>query len=227
MIESYKSDSILLLIFLGISTFFAWTGGNSLNFIYILILTIMASHFFKFMASPSKGISYLMLPTNAIEKTITAVIITHIIYPFTYGITFFAGNLLGKAIGTMLVNNIFTMENTFVPFSDFSSFLDLYLALSIFLFGSIYFKSHAFRKTLLCVFGIGIIITGIIAIINCKGISLLNIPYYIENWNSGSPLLEQLEKANKLKDASILILSLILIPYFWTMTYIRLKETEA
>ena len=180
----------------------------------VIVWMVMAGTTYKMMSNQPRAMAYLTMPASTAENSSF--------------IGFYLGQILHNAIVILPFFRDFasspeghTFSLSSVEFSSGNPSKLLYnmMWVSILLFGSIYFKKYAILKTLLtaCVFGFAIFILDII-VVACVGsafdLSSMNhlnfpdIPEWIEN-------------------VTYYAVPCVFTLFFWFMTYLRLRETEA
>ena len=204
-----------------------------------LLITIAgvfyAARFFRGIHFPGSGIAYFMIPATQLEKLIVGVVMTSFYYFVMMIITYIVGNLLGT-----FLNNVFASTNMMIGFSFFhysplqwklfgtfgnlgflqngqANFL-LYLFVlflvgqSVYLLGSIYFKSNQFFATFLATNVIQFLLFILFAVeLKLFGTGAdLNLSY---DWGT--------MVGNVLR-----ILIWLLPPFFWVVSYFRLTEKQ-
>ena len=243
-IERFRSE----LIYWGIMAIVFMFLRNNFPAMCGLILVAGAfyvSHFLREIHHSSNGVAYFMIPATQLEKLTVAFIMTTFYYFFMMIIAYVIGNLTGTFLNNMLagffhdglINNspffhhsplqwilfvrkggygtpmffgMFGNINLPTMFYIFRTFLFIQ---SLFLFGGIYFKKNQTLKTFAATILIFLIL-GIFTIIVIKLI-LGNI----------LPLDENPELWHRLM-AMFQIIYILLIPFFWIVSYFRLTEKQ-
>jgi hypothetical protein len=198
-----------------------------------------AARFFREIHSPSNGVAYFMIPATQFEKLAVGIIMTSFYYFAMMIIAYIIGNLLGTGLNNMLASiknligfNFFHHSNLQWALFENIDFLDkadtiksvnysvLYFLLflcgqSLYLLGSIYFKSIHFLKTYFStqVIGLFLLILYIIELHIIFG----GLSNYAEVNVSGS-------------DTTALYAIQIILPlltlFFWIVSYFRLTEKQ-
>lgn len=194
---------------------------------------IFAARTFKIFNHTPGGMHYLLIPATHFEKLTTAILLSTFYYFAMIVITYTIGTTLGTTIG-----NFFFASNNPIVFPLFHSIPDLYnnshapMSLlnkfvffagiqSTFMLGSIYFKGNAVGKTFLAITAISIVL-GIIELLLLRitfgtyhlGGQMMNISI-----DSEQGFLSALSTGSK-------IFGYALIPFFWVVSYFRLKEKQ-
>ena len=194
---------------------------------------IFAARTFKIFNYTPGGMHYLLIPATHFEKLTTAILLSTFYYFAMIVITYTIGTTLGTTIG-----NFFFASNNPIVFPLFQSVPDLYnngdapMSLlnkfvffvgiqSVFMLGSIYFKGNAVGKTFLAITAISIIF-GIIELLLLK---ITFGSYHMDGQmmnisiDSEQGFLSALSTGSK-------IFGYALIPFFWVVSYFRLKEKQ-
>jgi len=201
-----------------------------------------AARFFREIHSSSNGVAYFMIPATQLEKLIVSIIMTTVYYFVMMIITYIIGNLLGTLLNNMLAsidflpfqhsdlqwklftNSIYngniSMHSVSMPFSEsyflFTIFKLFLLHQSIYLLGSIYFKSNQFFKTFLTINIVQLILI-ILFIIEVRliiGTGGFNINLDL-TYDFGRTV-------GKIMRGVIYVLT----PFFWVVSYFRLTEKQ-
>lgn len=198
----------------------------------VIVWMVMAGTTYKMMSNQPRAMAYLTMPASTAEKAVVTIAYLNIYYFVLLAASSFIGFYLGQILHNAIVILPFfrdfvsspeghTFSLSSVEFSSGNPLKLLYnmMWVSILLFGSIYFKKYAILKTLLtaCIFGFAIFILDII-VVACVGsafdLSSMNhldfpdIPEWIEN-------------------VTYYAVPCVFTLFFWFMTYLRLRETEA
>ena len=189
----------------------------------------VAGTFFQTSLKRNNSAHFFNLPVTAAEKFCNAVIIL-LILTFAVQALYYAGSSVGYYGLRPLLNpdaHSLRFEVGLVGRSLFDSWdwelcLVYFTGIFTFLFGSIYFKKHAFWKTLVC--GIGFIFVfvvfyGKLLRFIAFGTDKLGLLYPFE-------IISSVELSHTSFWHGFDILSIALILFFLSLTYLRLKETE-
>ena len=196
-------------------------------FFSIVIVIVFAGRFFQPALKRNNSTHFFNLPVTAAEKFVSA-----IIYLLICGIILHLVGLAGASIGHYLLLPLirgevnmhgFTFLDTIFLTCD--GYLSAAATISVFLFASIYFKSKAFVKTLVSgavfLFGFSIYFF----VLFCIAFGGLNKfqNLYLANYDNSTNI--------NIVDSAFLqnnyyILPIIIILFFLSLTYLRLKETE-
>ena len=197
-----------------------------------------AARFFREIHSSSNGVAYFMIPATQFEKLTIGIIMTSFYYFAMMIIAYIIGNLLGTCLNNLLANIDFIFFNFFhhsqlqwklfdnIDFVDKADtlksinysvlyFLIFLLGQSLYLLGSIYFKSIHFLKTYFSTQIIGLLLL-ILYIIELRLI-FGNLSNLADVNVSGS-------------DTTALYAIQIILPlltlFFWIVSYFRLTEKQ-
>jgi len=196
-----------------------------------------AARFFREIHSRNNGVAYFMIPATQLEKLTVGIIMTSFYYFAMMVIMYVIGNLLGTFLNNIIASinflgfdlNIFHHSPlnwylfyniTYPPTvkigntSPIPLFLFFSFGQSVYLLGSIYFKSNQFLKTFLTV----IVIPFFLLIL-----SVIEILLIIGN----DELIKNPSHDFGMMVSNILHYSIyMLIPFFWVVSYFRLTEKQ-
>lgn len=197
-------------------TGFLLNQGLFMLFLFGLVIT---STTFKELNSKNRGWFYLMLPANPLEKLLSNWLITSIGYAVAASLLLVVSSLISSAFAVLLFGESMYIINPFEP--HFLQFLLHYCIIqSVFFLGAIYFKKHNFLKTILSLFILFFTLVFIVVIIS-QGL--------FQTWSISSEQFEinddTLLGSNLLTAIKAVYYALI-VPFFLTVSYFRLKEKE-
>jgi hypothetical protein len=194
---------------------------------------IFAARTFKIFNYTPGGMHYLLIPATHLEKLTTAILLSTFYYFVMVLITYSLGTIFGTTIG-----NFFFESNNPIVFALFNSIPDLYnnshapMSLlnkfilfagiqSVFMLGSIYFKGNAVGKTFLAITAISIVL-GIIELL------LLRITFGTYHLGEQMINISMVSEHGFLSalDTVSTVFAYALIPFFWIVSYFRLKEKQ-
>jgi hypothetical protein len=213
-------------------SFFDTYGNLNLQFhrnLYLFILfpggLLLTGKTFKELHDPVKGYSWLLLPASILEKTLSRILLTTVIYIIGSMIFYLLLSIFSEGLNRIILHRSHPLFNPFDP-------VILYCALtyisiqSPFLIGAVYFKKHVLSKTILSlscaflIFGVCILIAiWIIFGQQGSGLDLQNIFHSRENnfLSTFGPIFMNVAK----------ILFWLVIPIIsWIICFFRHKETE-
>lgn len=172
-----------------------------------------------------KNTAFFMLPATIFEKFTSRLLLTTIGYVVISVVFYFILNMISLLLSALFLNSGFSVFNPFTE--DMLMAMAIYLITqSIFLFGSIFFKNHAFMKTGLSLFGLSVII-GIFASLIFRIVyhDFFDHMQFMDNYLA-SDFLYLEDWGKTLASIAKYLFWLVLAPYFWIISYIRLSEKE-
>ena len=229
-VERWKIEMIIFLaIFLAcffMSLLFRLTHSPILiTFITGIFITSIAfaATIFSELRSKTSSLMYLSLPASSLEKLISKIIISHIIRPLSFFIAGFSGIILAFVFKHQIFSTDFEdflrefVDVTISPYFILIIIISaMMLSISIFTFGSVYFKRAAFIKTLLSL----LVIFTIWAVLNAC-VSYIIFTYF----GSETHIHYTYVESHIYKIISICVMWIVTI-FFWVLSYFRLRETE-
>lgn len=190
---------------------------------------LYAARFFNNFYKPTNTMSYLLLPATALEKIISVFLLNTLYFSIATITAYFAGNSLAYLIAisgilpTFLSISASDCFHIFdYPFSHtFALFYVLFTTQAIFTLGVVYFKgNNTFLKTILVWFVLGFVLTIIASII-------LKFVFNQTYISSDTIMINDLDSVLPIWFDIVLRITLYLIaPFFWVVSYFRLKEKE-
>ena len=226
-LENWKVDVIMASIIFAIETFSSLQAERSaISFSIILVfLIIFSGQIFSILGKPQGAMNYLMLPASTGEKLATNIILTHFYYPILLIAVSCLGILASSFVCALIYQDGLTLKHIFL-FQMFDNsakviwltILFTFLCNAVTTFGSIFFRRKAAIKTILCVFAFMFILFILSMIIVLSVISSESVLLMFVNY---------------IKDSSTAILvfssvvMILLVAFFWILSYLRLRETEA
>jgi hypothetical protein len=118
---------------------------------------------FRELHDPVKGYSWLLLPASSLEKTLSRILLTTLVYYFGSLVIYLLFSLLSEGINMLVLQRCHFMFNPFDLVIIKS--MGVYMAVQApFLTGAVYFKKHTLSKTILfltfsvLIIGVGILI---------------------------------------------------------------------
>lgn len=228
-IENWKTDLFQFGILAAIVLFGLLTsnlGGNDNNFPVVascIFLMIYPDRLFRNLHGASSKIHYLSIPASTGEKVLVNMLLANI-----YMV---AVVVLACAVGYSLAYLYWVMRGfegaAFLgPHIYPSGALLIYTMLSVFFFGSIYFR----KRTPLSTFGVGLLIGLIFSILFSLILwvnGMLLVPKgtafheYIWSFDYSVDLSERME------EVLLYVVMSVMIVYFYALSFLRLRETEA
>jgi hypothetical protein len=179
---------------------------------------IVSSLAFKNLHYPERSYFYLMLPASNVEKFLVRLILTAIIFPIAVLISY---AIFYWILGAVLY--IFTGKFYFVNilFSGVAwGMIGSYIFVqSVFLLGSSYFKKYSLIKTVLLISCCALALFILLSVL--AKLFLQNL--FVTDFISFSDITVMGVHVYKVFFA---FLSVVLAPFCWFVTYLRLKEIE-
>ena len=228
--ENWQKDIYtfgLVMIFAFLSM--AWPSFNSfLGFsVIVVLIAIYPLRFFDKLHQPSSRIHYLMIPATNEEKVLTGIILTNFYFILLIIISASIGAVLGYGV---LRLNTPEMEMTFKELlglilpSKVRSYLFLITMVSGIFFGSIYFKKSPAWKIVLVSLVVFLVLGAIMTGTEWLNV-LMTVPAEIRNGNY-IKVEHSISVSESSKWTPYVIFSLITV-YFYAMSFLRMRETEA
>lgn len=241
--ENWKNDVIynfVIMIVLSLMFVLLTAGAFQNSIIYIAAVVLIIYYpcrVFSKLHQASSRIHYLMIPASKSEKVVTGMLLTNVYYVLGIIISISLGFLIGYSIMTIInpdyfaglgIHNLSEFMMTYTPLSlvksdDFAQLvLKLYVGISAMFFAAIYFRKSPFWKLML----VGFIVFMVLAII-MLGTEWLNVlvtvPAEIRNGN----YYKTEHYLTTSSDWYLYVLYSLAIVYFYAMSFLRMRETEA
>jgi len=232
-----KRSSILVVLaalagVLSLLSFFDAYGNLSRQFhrnVYLIVFfpggLLLTSRTFKALHDSVEGYAWLLLPASNLEKTLSRILLTTLIYSVGSLMAYLLFSLVSEGL------NLAFLGRRHLFFNPIDSVI-LYCALTYitiqapFLVGAVYFQKHALSKTILALSGsfliLGICILSAIWIIfgdQASGLEVRNLFY---NWETSdlTPFGQSVMNIGK-------VFFWVVVPAVaWTICFFRHKETE-
>ena len=230
----WRKDLRNFLVMFILAIIFAKSGvAYETSFLILLVLySIDVAGAFSHLGDKTKRLDYLMIPASTFEKMVNSLFIVHIYKLLLYFAAFMLGSIVGNWLLPLLLSPNYL--NTICPTDlgrNFSAYFkpEFHLAIlffqSILLFGSIYFKKSALIKTALALFAFSAVFTIGYTILFYSFSETVDIygntlEYYFNKMSSVENIVS--DTGNILRYVVIICSTL----YFWTLSYLRLRETE-
>jgi len=228
-IENWKTDLFQFGILAAVVLFGSIINGsptylNFALFVSCVFLMIYPERLFRNLHSNSPKIHYLSIPASNSEKVVTNMLLANIYYV--------VGLVISCALGLVLAH-LYLKVRGFegVCFHNMfdgngAGILMIYATLAMFFFGSIYFR----RRTTLSTIGVGMLIGFVFfALITLtlwvNGLTLIPkdaaFHDFVWSFDSSISISDTMEKTIYYVGLSVSII------YFYALSFLRLKETEA
>jgi len=228
-IENWKTDLFQFGILAAVVLFgIIMSGrGSNMNFpiaVSMIFLMIYPERLFRNLHGNSPRIHYLSIPASNNEKVVANMLLANIYYV--------VGLMVSCALGLVMAHLYLKIRgfegidfcNAFD--GNVAGILMIYATLAMFFFGSIYFR----RRTTLSTIGVGMLIGMVFSLLLTltlwvNGITLIPkgaaFHDYIWSFDSSISISDTMENIIGYAGLSIIII------YFYALSFLRLKETEA
>lgn len=227
-IENWKNDILrtgsitaaLAMIFCLVSPLGHTDFLQTYAMIMIVIFTIRL--FFK-MTKTNSRIDYLMLPASNSEKVLTNMLLSNIYYVVLVFVSLFIGTVIAYLILIIMQVPELPSLIDFLkmhPYVSKSSIIVMYWFISLFFFGHIYFKKNAVGKT------IGILLLVLFAVAAITFLTL-RINSLIVAPNGQTMLNRFTLSSDNLGEIGLYCLTFGSMVYFYVLSFLRMRETEA
>lgn len=220
-IESGRKDInsflliILIITFIGFISISGGVSDSLMNILLLVMGTVYAARIFGIFQPANKAIHYLSIPASTAEKTIANGFLVFIYYNIVLILSLIIGDIIGGLAHKLLDPTYYYVFH--MPFS-LGNLIPILLLESVFMFGSIYFKTRPFVKTAL-------VIIGIFLFFFILNTSLLGSFIIRQNPKTLKDLNDSFYDINiKLIEYTV---SFLIFAFFNIMTWLRLRETEA
>lgn len=227
-IENGRRDLIWIfgvtaIIILCMNLLSPYGNGTADIFIVLINLCIFPERFFHYLSNPSKSIHYLMIPANSREKVTVGIILLNIYLIIGLFISLFIGYSL-----SYLILNLSGAENlpafmSRYTFGNNIGIIAMWTVLSVFFFGAIYFR----KKSTITTFGVWLLMNFALSMIVML-VLFLNVRFAT---GAGLRSISYNLASNDLSENSakglFCIVNIMMIVFFYALSFLRLKETEA
>ena len=209
--------------------------GYSVFFINLLFIggfVITSISFTDDMYGKTTQHNWLMLPATPLEKLISRILTTGIIYPLVLVIFMTVVSAFIEALTLLFFQSPFGMFNPITSLT-WKLVLHYFITQSIFLLGSSYFKKISLLKTVLAISVLGLVLS-ILAMLFAR---IAFAPYFQgfyqpnEVWSQYSfnfdPTTVTIAGIRIFEILGKTIYWFVLAPFFWVFTYFRIREVQA
>ncbi len=224
-IESWKTDLFQFGILVAIILFGTLANGASMHFAIFcatIFLMIYPERLFRNLHSNSPKIHYLSIPASNSEKVVANMLLANIYYV--------AGLALSCVIGLGLAHLYLTMRGfdgvSLQTSINGNGILLMYGMLAVFFFGSVYFRKKTTLSTIGVSMLIGLIFTTLFSLVLwVNGIILIpkDAVFGDYRWSFNYPE----DISERFLNALFYLFLAGEIIYFYALSFLRLKETEA
>lgn len=190
-----------------------------------LIIVAPTYRIFTKLYNSSSRMHYLTIPASNSEKVVTGMILANIYYVLGILISIFIGFFIGlgilKIYDSEMAKQMFGQIKSFCSFDTFNV-LAIYYIISMVFFASIYFRRNAFWKLLL----VGFIVSSVLSLVLIGTVWLNEISIIPKEFLSGGYYKTEnyIAKANNWIPEVMLCVGIV---YFYAMSFLRMRETEA
>ena len=187
---------------------------DTIVFVYTFLSILFAARIFKNLQNSQSAIAYMMMPASPAEKTMANFLLVSVIYPLVCALF----SLIALGVDVLFFK--FFQDYPYTMPQDIGVSLGFFLLLAIFSFASVYYKKHSFWNV--CLWGVVMVLFILIY-------SGLFCYIFADNNIFSADLSAVAEPVYDFFDSYPIVSSvvqLLLICFFWGMTYLRLKETE-
>jgi len=238
-VENGRKDLINLSVMALITLVFNFIGPSHDSVVEVVVaaiwLLLYASRIFNDLGSSSKSIHYLMIPANHCEKTTAAMLLVNIYFVLLLAVGMWVGYSISYFVQNQILSAVYDPSALGPYMSRYSTselgatILAMYVFLSVFFFGSIFFRRKAFVKTILWT-----VLIGMAFAILLTFVAWLNMRSFVANSFDGNinfmfPLTRHDPKivGKGVSYGCYYCLECVVIVYFYVLSFLRLKETEA
>ena len=199
--------------------------------------TFYASQYFRDLGSRSKGINYLLVPASAFEKLLCSLLYSVVLFFIVFTAAFYLVDVLMVAIGKSIpgsekpsVVNVFKIILVRFNRDSTVNFLLFFFSVqSVFLLGSVYFEKYSFIKTVISGFVAGFILFCVMYFFNDKLLPPGDYPSgfltsYRVRVDGVNDHLVQVPRW--IGEVFRFLIMYAVAPFFWIVTYFRLKEKQ-
>lgn len=227
-IENWKTDLFQLGILSAVILFGAILNGGRGDIssfamtVAVIFLMIYPERLFRNLHGNSPKIHYLSIPASNGEKVVANMLLTNIYFVAVVALACALGLGLAQLYLTVRGLGGLHLQNI----GDWDWILAVYVGLSVFFFGSIYFR----KRTTLTTFGVGLLIITLFSVlftVTMFANGMMLIPKdaafhdYLWNFNFSFSL------SDKASSVLAYITVVVIIIYFYVLSFLRMKETEA
>jgi hypothetical protein len=186
---------------------------------------IFSSRAFRDVHLSGDALRYLTLPCSHFEKTLAKFALTAVGYTLLSAAAYFVMTALAAPLALLVFGRSLGLFNPFT--ADVLEAAGVYLvAQSVFVFGSLYFRRMALAKTLLSIIIIAFVV-GLLAGLLFMAANLdLFVRGAIESLRFPGRPFDPGNWHASWMDVPGLVFRILVAPFFWVVTYVRLKEQE-
>ena len=199
--------------------------------------TFYASQYFRDLGSRAKGINFLLVPASAFEKLLCSILYSALLFFIVFTACYYLVDGLMVAIAKTFsgdkkpaVFNVFEVIILRFNRDTTINFLLFFFSVqSVFLLGSVYFEKYSFIKTIICGFVAGFILFCFMYLFNEQLLPDGDYPsgfltayrVYVDGVND-----KLVEVPRWIGEVFRFLIMYAVAPFFWIVTYFRLKEKQ-
>ena len=199
--------------------------------------TFYASQYFRDLGSRAKGINFLLVPASAFEKLLCSILYSVLLFFVVFTACYYLVDVLMVAIAKTFsgdkkpaVFNVFeVIVLRFNSDSTINFLLFFFSVQSVFLLGSVYFEKYSFIKTIICGFVAGFILFCFMYFFNEQLLPdgdyprgfLTSYRVHVDGVND-----KLVEVPRWIGEVFRFLIMYAVAPFFWIVTYCRLKEKQ-
>jgi len=196
----------------------------------VVFMVYYPCRFYSKLHQPSSRIHFLMTPVTNAEKVVTGMLLTNIYFVAGIVLSVLIGQILGYGIVNMYnpdafalyeIHNLGEFLEMQIPIHG-DGVLMFFAGISIMFFAAIYFKKSPFWKLLLAGFIISLVFGAIMAGTEWLNV-LLAVPAEIRNGGYYKVEHNIVTSSNWFPYVAYSVV----IVYFYAMSFLRMRETEA
>ena len=203
--------------------------------LFTVSMMIFVVQFFTLLRSNTGSVHYFTLPASTGEKFLCAVLMVNVVGVLQYYIAIVLGSILGQLCHDLMFNllNLSNITALVWPSVTWHNhhialfLLTLYTLVSMFFFGSIYFRRGGVRKTILTVFLVSLGLF-IIMLLTFKVNMWMAFPFgtrFVDvDWSLVS--LDIMPQNFSERTFAYIVEGLTIV-YCYVLSFLRLRETEA
>lgn len=233
-IENWKRDFIWTFIMMAAITFLMAIMMNihtiypTIAIVFVIMLFIFPERVFNSLYGNSKSIHYLMIPATNSEKVVANMFLVNLYAPFFLLLSVFIGYSLGfLALKWYGLPYLGDYMSHFKYINLGKKIFLLYMLLSVMFFGCIYFRRRATLSTVGMAL-LAFVVIGVLAVLTLWANVHLTLHTGLSDIAYSFPSSVSPNETPKNGEEIInIILRSLVIVFFYAMSFLRLKETEA
>lgn len=221
LISNWRRDLLNIGLIVGICAFFFTLFKlPGLALVCLVVVLVVTSRMFWKLGNPSSAIQYLTIPASTAEKWLGNILIVNVYVVLLTFAAAFLGSTAGYLVRPLLIDETYSLSEPYMGWiRDLSdlTILDCFTWISVFFFGSVYFRKKAAVKTFLTI-GVCFIALFILVLTTL----LINIgPHGMWSYQGEEVAYRVVTYSWRW------IMDIAIMVYFYGLSYLRLRETEA